>query len=96
MGHLTGDHVDLIGIGRGDDHVGVARPRTVQNIGIGREPRHPLHVQRIRRPTHQIGVVVHYGDVVFLAGQVAGDLPANLTRAANNDFHQDILIACLT
>jgi hypothetical protein len=87
MGHLAGDHVHLVGEGRGDDHVGIPRARGVQHVRMAREARQPLHVQRIGRPPHEGGVVVHHGDVVVFAGKVARDLPTDLARAADDDLH---------
>ncbi len=87
VGHLAGDHVDLVGMGGGDDHVGVARTGAVQNVGIACETGDALHVERVCGAAHQVGVVVDDGDVVALARKVPGDLPADLTRAADDDLH---------
>ena len=88
MRHLTGDHIDLVRMCRSDDHLGVACPRTVQHVGIACKPRDPLHVQRIRRTAHQIGVAVNDRDVVAFARKMAGDLPPDLPCAANDHFHK--------
>jgi len=64
MGHLTGDHVDLVRMGRGDNHIGVAGSGLVENIGIAGKSGDALHVQRVCRTAHQFGIVVHNSDVV--------------------------------
>ena len=63
------------------------RARLVQHIWIGRKAGDPLHVKRSGCAAHQFWVVVHHGDVVVFAGKMTGDLPADLTRAADDDFH---------
>ena len=87
MGHLTGDHVDLVRMGGRDHHVGVPGPGPVQHIGIGRESGDPLDVQRVRRAVHEVRVVVDNRDVIALAREVARDLPADLPRATDDDLH---------
>ena len=87
MGHLTGDHVDLIRMGGGNDHVGVACARALQNVRIGGEARDPLHVERFGRAAHQFDIVVDDRDVVLFTRQMPRDLPADLARAADDDFH---------
>jgi hypothetical protein len=74
-------------MGGGDDHVGVARTRAFEHVGIGGKARDALHVERVGRAAHEIGVVVDDGDVVLLAREVPRDLPAHLPRAADDDLH---------
>ena len=92
MGHLAGDHVHLVGMGGGDHHVGVAGACPFQHVGVAGEADDALHVQRVGRAAHEIGVHVDHGDVVLFAGQVAGDLPADLPRPADDDLH-DVSVA---
>ncbi len=87
MGDLAGDHVHLVRIGRGNDHVGIARAGAFEDVGIGGEARNALHVERIGRAAHQFGIVVDDGHIVLLAREMAGDLPADLARAADDDLH---------
>ena len=93
MGDLAGDHVHLVRMGRGDDQVGIARACLVQNVGMAGKARDALHVQGIRCAADQVGVVVDDGDVVPFARQMAGNLPADLTRAADDDLHGRSLAA---
>jgi len=87
MGHLTGDHIHLVRMGRGDNHIGIARTGFVQNIGIACKSGDTLHIQRIGRLTHQRRIVVNDRDVVALAGQMTGNLPAHLSCTTNDDLH---------
>ena len=34
MGDLAGDHVDLIGVGDGDDHIRVIGPSGLEHVGV--------------------------------------------------------------
>ena len=95
MGHLAGDHVHLVGMGGRDDHVGIARPGLFQHIRVRGEADDALHIQHIGGPADQIGVLVHQRDVVPLAGKLAGDLPPDLPRAADDDLHGALRL-CLT
>ena len=87
MGHLTGDHIDLVRIGGCNDHIGIGSTGPVQHIGIAGKARNPLHIQRGRRAADQIGIVVDNGDVVLLARKVTGNLPPHLPCAADDDLH---------
>ena len=87
MGHLAGDHVDLVGTGGRDEHVRVPRPCPVEHIGIACKSSDTLHIQRVGCAADEIGVAVDHGDVVELAREIAGDLPADLPGTANDDFH---------
>jgi hypothetical protein len=93
MRHLTGDHVHLVGMGGGDDHVGLARARLLQHIGMRGKTDHPLHLQRVGGAAHQRGVVIHDRDIVGLARKLAGDLPADLPRPADDDLHGATLLS---
>ena len=87
MGHLTGDHVDLVGIGGGDDHIRVTRTCAFKHVGIGCKPCNPLNVQRICRAAHKVGIVVDHGHIVSFTRQMAGNLPTDLPCTTNDDFH---------
>ncbi len=93
MGDLTGDHIDLVRIGRGDDHIRISRARTIEHIGIACEPCNTLHVQSICCAANEISIAVHDSHVIALAREVACDLPTDLPCTANNDFH-DVEIPC--
>ncbi len=54
-------------MGRGDDHVGIARARPVEHVRVGGEAGDALHVQRLGRAAHEVGIVVDDGDVVAFA-----------------------------
>ena len=88
MRDLTGDHVHLVRMGRGDDQVGVARARAVQHVGVAGKAGHPLHVQRVGGAADQIGIAVDHRHVVAFPRKVSRDLPADLPGAANDDLHR--------
>ena len=46
MRHLAGDHVYLVHIGNGDDHLGIGRSCLLQHAGMGRVSDQALDVQR--------------------------------------------------
>ena len=87
MRHLAGDHVHLVGMGGGDDHVGVARPCPVKHVGMRGEARDALHVERLGRAADEIGIRIDHRDVVAFARKMPRDLPANLACPADNDLH---------
>ena len=88
MGHLTGDHVHLVRMGGGNDHLGIAGTGAVQHVGVACKAGDPLHIQRIGGAAHQIGVAVNDCDVVAFARKMAGNLPPDLPCAANDHFHK--------
>jgi hypothetical protein len=87
MGHLAGDHVDLVRMCGRDHHVGVARTGAFEDVGVAREARDALDVERVGRAADEIGVVVDYRDVVAFAREMARDLPADLARTADDHLH---------
>ena len=92
MRDLAGDHVHLVGIGRGDDHVGIARACAFQHVGVAGKAGDPLHIQRFRRAADQVGIHVDHGHIILFARQVPRDLPADLARAADDDLHRPVPI----
>ena len=94
MGNLTGHHVHLIGMGGGDDHLGITGTSPIQYVGIAGETRNPLNIQRIGGASYQLCVTINNRDVVAFSGQVTGNLPTDLPCAANNHFHVGFLWRC--
>ncbi len=45
VGHLTGDHVDLVGVGHRDQHVGVFAACLAQHDGVGARTGHRADIQ---------------------------------------------------
>ena len=87
MGNLTGNHIDFIGIGNRDDHVGVFGTGSFKNIGARGMADGTLHIKGIGYPRNQFGGLINDGDVVIFHGQLAGDTGAHLSGAADDYFH---------
>ncbi len=86
MGDLAGHHVDLVGLGHRNDHVRVRRPGLLQDRRAGSVADQSLDVQRVGQPADQLPRLVDDGDVVGFGGQIAGDVLADLSGAADNDL----------
>ena len=84
---LAGDDVDLVRGGRGDQQVGVAGACAVEHLGVAGVAHHALDVERVVGLLDQAVVVVDEHDVVALARELPGDLPADLPRTADDDPH---------
>ena len=68
---LARDHVGLVGVGQGDDDVGIAGTGAFQYVGIGRVPYDGANVESVLQLTQYFGAHVDNGDLVGLfAGQV--------------------------
>ena len=93
---LTDDHVDLIRIGRSDDHVGVAGPGPFKHVRIARKSGDPLHIQRFGSAAHQVGIAVDNRDIIALSGKMPRNLPADLPCAADDHFHRRFLDAAIS
>ena len=87
VGDLAGHHVDLVGAGDGDQHVGVAGPGALEHLRMGGVADDPAHVVALVDAPRLLGRVVDHRDV-DLARQMAGDGRADLPGAADDDPHQ--------
>ena len=87
MGNLTCHHVDLVGQRDRDDHVGLGGASLLKHIGVGSKSNHRLNVQGVADLLDQLRRLVDHGDVVVLGREVARDVGADLTRAADDDLH---------
>ena len=96
VGHLTGDHVGLVTVGDREDHVGVRRPRLLQDIGVGAAPEHGADVEAVAQALEPGRVGVDHGDVVRLARQVLRDRAAHLASAEDDDLHVPLMCRSCT
>ncbi len=87
VGHLTGDHVDFVGVGHRDQHVGVFAARLAQHDRVGACAGHRADIQLGVQLAQFCAVGIDDGDVVLLAGKVFGQRCAHLACAKNDDFH---------
>ena len=87
VGHLTGDHVDFVGLRHGDQHVGVLGARLLEAGGMRGVAEDRLDVEIVADLAHQLGTLVDHRHVVAGGGQIAGDVGADQTGAGDDDFH---------
>src|SRR5690625_2041071 len=87
VGHLAGDHVDLIAVGHRHQHVGGIGPGAEQVVGVGGVADHGAHVQALSELVQALAVGVDHGDVAGFAGQLLGEAAPYLSRAQDDDFH---------
>ena len=90
MADLAGHHVDFIGEGHGDDHVGVGGAGALQHIGVGGEPDHALDVEGVADLANQLGPLIDHGHIIAFAGEMAGDVETDLAGAANDNLHDEL------
>ena len=87
MRDLAGDHVDLVGAGHRDQHVGIFAAGLTQNVGVGRGTDHRPDVETVLQFAQPLLVDIHDRDVVLFIGQMFGQRTADLTGTQNNNFH---------
>ena len=87
MGDLAGDHVDFVRVSDGDDDVGVGDARLFQDIRVRCVADHAVSVQGVADAPDQVGVLVYDRHVIAFKGQVAGNVEADLSGAADDNFH---------
>ena len=54
MRHLTGHHVDLVGMGCGNDHIRVAGPGPLKNVRIGGMAHYATNIKCFGRAAHKL------------------------------------------
>ena len=87
VGHLTGDHVHLVRVGYGDQHVGVFGAGLFQYRRVAAHAAHGADVEPVAELTQTLRIGVDDGDVVALVGQVFRQGAPHLTGTENNDLH---------
>ncbi len=87
VGHLAGDHVDLVGVGDGDQHVGVFGAGFLEHPGIAAHAEHGANVQTVPQFPQALAVDVDDGDVVAFPRQVLRQGAAHLAGTENDDLH---------
>ena len=92
VGHLTGDHVGLVTVGDGDQHVGILSTRFAQHLGVGAVTVDHPQVKLVLQFAQAFAVGVDDGDVVVLPGQVLGQSAADLAGSQNDDLHRERLL----
>ena len=93
VGHLTGDHVHLVGVGDRDQHVCVFGAGILEHRRIAAHAAHGTDIQAIAQFAQPFRIGIDDGDVVALVGQVLGQGAAHLAGTENNDLHA---LCCLS
>lgn len=93
VGDLAGDHVGFVGVGDGDQHVGVFCAGFAQHPRVGTMPLNHPQIEFILQLTQAAGIGIDDGDIVVFTHQVFRQRPANLTGTKNNYFHR---VLCFT
>ena len=87
MCDLAGEHVGLVTVGDGDDHLGVVGAGALEHVRVRGEAVDGANVQPLLQVGQMLGILVDNGDVVGFAGQVLGQRTAHLSRPQNDDLH---------
>ncbi len=88
VGDLAGDHVGFIGIGQGDDDVGVIGAGALEHVRISCVTDDGTDVEAVLQFAKNLRPHVDNGDFVgFFAREVIRGCRTNLTCAENEDFH---------
>ena len=81
MGNLACHHVDFVGVGDRDQHVGVFCAGFIETVGVRCAAGDDADVQLVLQCTELGAVGVDNGDVILLVGQVLCEGAANLAGA---------------
>ena len=87
IGHLAGDHVDFVGAGHCDQHVGIAGTGPLEDLGMGGMADHPADIVALVGPPGLLRRNVHDRHINTLGGKMAGDGRADLSGTANDHSH---------
>ncbi len=88
VGDLAGDHVGFVGVGQGNDDVGVIRTGAFEHVRVRRMTDNGTNVEAILKFSKNLRSPVDDGDFVgFFPREVIRGCRTNLTCAENKDFH---------
>src|SRR5690554_1478268 len=93
---LTGNHVDLIAVGHGDQHVGILGAGLIQNRRVGCFPFHGPDIKSILQLTQAGAVGIDHGNVIGFIGKMLGQRATNLTGTEDDDLHSAFESSCLS
>ena len=86
----AGEHVDLIAVGDGDEHVSILRAGAHQCGGVSTVAQHRPDIQTLLEPLQRGGLLVYDSDVVLLIGEVFSKCSADLPRSQDNNLHRPL------
>ena len=87
MGDLAGHHINFVGIGDGDDHIGVFCAGFKKNVGVRGLPCHGANINLVLQGAELITVGIDHHDIVLFICHVLSKCAAYLTCTENNNFH---------
>jgi len=93
IGHLAGDHVDLVAVGDRYQHVGIVGTGLAQHGGEGAATDNGADIQAVAQVAQALGIGIDHGDVVGFPGQVFGERAADLAGTEDDDLHKRSLTA---
>ena len=88
VGHLTGDHVDLVRVGHRDQHVRIFGAGFLEYCRVAAHAAHGADIQAVTQLAQALIIGVDDRDVVAFIGQVFGQSATHLAGTENNDFHE--------
>ena len=91
MRDLAGDHVDLVRIGHGDDHIGIFRARFVEHVGQRGAADQAADFGAFRQFLRDLRIIVDHGDVIRFARQLVRNAQAYLPGATDDYPHAAML-----
>ena len=83
----TGNQIDLVRTGDGDQHVCTVDVGILKHLGAGRVATESQNIQLLLHPFDKFGGVIDDDHIVLLADQPAGNVIADLPRAKDDDAH---------
>ncbi len=86
LGHGAAQQIQLVRFGDGDEQIGLFQPGLLQNAVAGAVAHDAHDVIGAGHIPHQLGVAIHYDDIVALLGQLLHQRAAHLSAAHDDDL----------
>ena len=91
VGDLAGHHIDFIGEGYSDQHIGVRDAGPFQNIRKRGQPDDATHVLAFADLANQSLVLIDHRYIIVFVRQMFGDAGTDQAGATNHDLHRGAL-----
>ena len=96
VGNLAGHHIEFVGLGDRDNHVGIIGTGAAQYIRVGGVATHGADIEVFLQVAKQYGVGIDYSDIVGLTGKVLCQRCPHLSGTQNDDLHlRDTVVLAL-
>ena len=86
--YLAGHHVDFVGVGHRNQHIGVFCACLVERIGMRGAAGDGADIESVLQGAQFRAIRIDHGNVVLLAGEMLRQSAADLAGAENNNFHR--------